>query len=43
MFPGDRVRARFVLDKGVALEPGMRCALREGGRTVAAGLVREIV
>jgi len=37
--PGDRARIRFALKRPVAFEPGMRFALREGGRTVGAGVV----
>jgi elongation factor Tu len=37
--PGDRARVRFTLDHAVALDSGSRFALREGGRTVGAGLV----
>ncbi|HEY4223912.1 MAG TPA: elongation factor Tu, partial [Myxococcota bacterium] len=34
VFPGDRARVRFALDREVGFEAGMRFALREGGRTV---------
>jgi elongation factor Tu len=37
--PGDRARVRFALRRPTAFEPGMRFALREGGRTVGAGVV----
>lgn len=37
--PGDRAEVGFVLDRPVALEAGMRFAVREGGRTVGAGVV----
>jgi elongation factor Tu len=37
--PGDRTHVRFSLKHPVALEPGMRFALREGGKTVGAGIV----
>jgi elongation factor Tu len=39
--PGARVTARVALDKPVAMEPGVRFTLREGGRTVGAGIVTE--
>jgi elongation factor Tu len=39
VFPGDRARVQFALDHDVGCEPGMRFALREGGRTVGAGRV----
>jgi len=37
--PGERARVDFELMKSIAMEPGMRFAMREGGRTVGAGLV----
>ncbi len=37
--PGDRVSATVELGKPVALEPGLGFAIREGGRTVGAGMV----
>jgi elongation factor Tu len=37
--PGDRARVRFTLIRPVGIEPGMRFALREGGRTIGAGLI----
>ncbi|MCA9648611.1 MAG: elongation factor Tu [Myxococcales bacterium] len=40
--PGERAQIGFVLDRAVACEPGMRFAIREGGRTVGAGFVTEV-
>jgi elongation factor Tu len=37
--PGARAKVRFTLQKAVGLEAGMRFALREGGKTVGAGVV----
>ncbi|MBZ5713573.1 elongation factor Tu [Nannocystis pusilla] len=37
--PGDRATVRFKLGKPVAFEPGMKFAIREGGKTVGAGVV----
>jgi elongation factor Tu len=37
--PGDRTRVRFHLQHAIGIEPGMRFALREGRRTVGAGIV----
>lgn len=43
VMPGDNVTADFELIAPVAMEPGLRFALREGGRTVGAGVVSEVV
>jgi elongation factor Tu len=40
--PGARAEVGFALDRPVALEPGVRFALREGGRTIGAGIVTSI-
>jgi len=40
--PGDQAEIAFVLKKEVACEPGMRFAIREGGKTVGAGVVLEV-
>ena len=40
--PGDSVAVQVGLDKPVALEPGTRFAIREGGRTVGSGVVTEV-
>jgi elongation factor Tu len=41
--PGDRADVSFELKKPVGLEKGVRFAIREGGKTVGAGLVTEVV
>ena len=41
--PGDRATIRFSLLKPVGIEPGMRFAVREGGKTVGAGIVTAVV
>jgi elongation factor Tu len=41
--PGDRAEVDFELGRAIALEPGMRFAMREGGRTVGAGVVKSVV
>ncbi len=43
VMPGDNVIAGDQLITPVALEKGLRFAIREGGRTVGAGTVAEIV
>jgi elongation factor Tu len=40
--PGAHVRVGFTLQKPVGLERGMRFAIREGGKTVGAGVVVEV-
>lgn len=41
--PGDRILASIALINPVAIEKGMRFAIREGGRTVGAGVVTQII
>jgi elongation factor Tu len=42
--PGDtEVAIKVVLEKAVAIEEGMRFAIREGGRTIGAGVVSKIL
>ena len=41
--PGDQAEIEVTLATPVALEPGTRFAIRESGRTVAAGLVTEVL
>jgi len=43
VMPGDRVDLTVKLIIPVALEPGSRFAIREGGRTVGAGVITEIL
>jgi len=43
VMPGDRVKMVVELIQPVAIENGMRFAIREGGRTVGAGVVSLIV
>ncbi|KAL5209511.1 hypothetical protein ABZP36_005134 [Zizania latifolia] len=43
VMPGDNVTAVFELISPVPLEPGQRFALREGGRTVGAGVVSKVM
>jgi len=42
VMPGARARIGFRLGKAIGLEPGMRFALREGGKTVGAGVVTAV-
>ena len=41
--PGDNVEMTVELIKPVAMEQGLRFAIREGGRTVGAGTVATII
>jgi elongation factor Tu len=43
VMPGDRIKMVVELIQPIAIENGMRFAIREGGRTVGAGLVSKIV
>jgi elongation factor Tu len=43
VMPGDRVELTVELISTIAIEKGLRFAIREGGKTVAAGAVLEIV
>ena len=43
VMPGDRVKIIVELIQPIAIENGMRFAIREGGRTVGAGIVSEIL
>ncbi len=42
VIPGDRSNIQFDLQKPVGVEVGMRFAIREGGKTIGAGIVTEI-
>ena len=43
VMPGDNVTLEVTLINAVAMEKGLRFAIREGGRTVGAGQVTEII
>ena len=43
VMPGDNVELTVELISDVALEDGSRFAIREGGRTVGAGVVTKVV
>ena len=43
VMPGDRIKMTAQLIYPVAIEDGMRFAIREGGRTIGAGVVSKIV
>nr|YP_009106688.1 translational elongation factor Tu [Pseudochloris wilhelmii]AIT95543.1 translational elongation factor Tu [Pseudochloris wilhelmii] len=43
VMPGDRIKMMVELIQPIAIEKGMRFAIREGGRTVGAGVVSTIL
>jgi elongation factor Tu len=43
VMPGDRIKMTAQLIHPIAIEKGMRFAIREGGRTVGAGVVSKII
>jgi len=42
VMPGDNIKLDIVLGKPIALDEGTRFAIREGGRTVGAGVITKI-
>ncbi|MBC7797480.1 MAG: elongation factor Tu [Pyrinomonadaceae bacterium] len=43
VMPGDNIQMEIELINSIAMEKGLRFAIREGGRTVGAGTVSEII
>ena len=43
VMPGDNTQMEIELGQPIAMDPGLRFAVREGGRTVGAGVVTEII
>ena len=43
VMPGDNVELEVILINKIAMEKGLRFAIREGGRTVGAGQVTEVI
>jgi elongation factor Tu len=43
VMPGDNVNLEIVLISPIAMEKGVRFAIREGGRTIGAGTVTEVI
>lgn len=41
--PGDRIKMQVSLIQPIAIERGMRFAIREGGRTVGAGVISRLI
>jgi elongation factor Tu len=42
ILPGDHAEVFLELHKPVGMEPGMRFAVREGGKTVGAGIILSV-
>ncbi|MDG2395490.1 MAG: elongation factor Tu, partial [Candidatus Thioglobus sp.] len=42
VMPGDNVKMEVELLSPIAMEDGLRFAIREGGRTVGAGVVSKV-
>jgi elongation factor Tu len=43
VMPGDNLNVALELQKKIAMEKGQRFAIREGGRTIGAGRITEII
>ena len=43
VMPGDNVQMKVELIAPIAMEDGLRFAIREGGRTVGAGVVAKVI
>jgi elongation factor Tu len=43
VMPGDNVAITVQLIQPIAMEEGLRFAIREGGRTVGAGVVSKVI
>jgi elongation factor Tu len=43
VMPGDNIKIVVTLINPIAMEQGLRFAIREGGRTVGAGVVAKVI
>jgi elongation factor Tu len=43
VMPGDNVTVEIELQKSVAMDKGLKFAIREGGRTIGSGIVTEVI
>jgi elongation factor Tu len=43
VMPGDNIRVKVKLITPIAMEDGLRFAIREGGRTVGAGVISKVI
>jgi elongation factor Tu len=43
VMPGDNIKMEIELIAPIAMDQGLRFAIREGGRTVGAGVVAKVI
>jgi len=43
VMPGDNIKVKIKLIAPIAMDEGLRFAIREGGRTVGAGVVSKVI
>ena len=43
VMPGDNIKMKVTLIAPIAMDEGLKFAIREGGRTVGAGVVSKII
>jgi elongation factor Tu len=43
VMPGDNIQMEVELIQPIAMDAGLRFAIREGGRTVGSGVVTEVI
>ena len=43
VMPGDNIDMELILITPIAMEKGLRFAIREGGRTVGSGVIAEVI
>ncbi|MBQ2954559.1 MAG: elongation factor Tu, partial [Clostridia bacterium] len=43
VMPGDNIDMELTLITPIAMEKGLRFAIREGGRTVGSGVIAEVI
>ncbi|MEE9500234.1 MAG: elongation factor Tu, partial [Candidatus Omnitrophota bacterium] len=43
VMPGDNITIEIALIEPIAMEKGLRFAIREGGHTVGAGVITEVI
>jgi elongation factor Tu len=43
VMPGDNIQMKVKLQQPIAMDEGLRFAIREGGRTVGSGVVSKVL